>query len=212
MNKQNTLAQWIKSAKCGIFVIILSFYFVRDLTMTRASLNYVGLWQSLVAEAALGREERGGDRPTETDTNQIIVWHNREFWLVCTGLAWPLRLRSLIGTLASRMSQAHKCSLRCSGDAYGEDSGDQFSRQRDLVSSEESNRESVKNDGGPPQIQLAWNIFPGVIQKLLWPWLLVQLGRDVRHWKCLEFGRISVVNCRSRSLEEPKKSFNFFLS
>ena len=97
-------------------------------------------------------------------------------------------------------------------DAYGEDSGDQFSRQRDLVSSEESNRESVKNDGGPPQIQLAWNIFPGVIQKLLWPWLLVQLGRDVRHWKCLEFGRISVVNCRSRSLEEPKNSFNFFLS
>ena len=23
--------------------------------------------------------DRGGDRPTETDTNQIIVWHNREF-------------------------------------------------------------------------------------------------------------------------------------
>ena len=38
------------------------------------------------------------------------------------------------------------------------------------------------------------------------------VGRDVRHWKCLEFGRISVVNCCSRSLEEPKNSFYFFLS
>lgn len=159
----------------------------------------------------LGREERGGDRPTETDTNQIIVWHNREFWLVCTGLAWPSRLRSMIGTL-HWPAGCHKCSLRYSGDAYGEDCGDQFSRQRDLVSLEKIIRESVKNDGGPPRIQLAWNIFPGVIQKLLWPWLLVQLGRDVRHWKCLEFGRISVVNCCSRSLEEPKNSFNFFLS
>ena len=42
----------------------------------------------------------------------------------------------------------------------GGDCGDQFSRQRDLVSSEEINRDSVKNDEGPPWIQLAWNIFP----------------------------------------------------
>ena len=151
-----------------------------------------------------GREERGGDTPTETDTNQIIVWHNREFWLVCTGLAWPSRLRSLIVTLASSQVLALIFWRRLCGD--------QFSRQRDLFSSEEINRDSVKNDEGPPCIQLAWNIFPSVIQKLLWPWLLVQLGRDVRHWKCLEFGRISVVNCCSRSLEEPKNSFNFFLS
>ena len=29
--------------------------------------------------STLREEGRGGDTPTETDTNQIIVWHNSEF-------------------------------------------------------------------------------------------------------------------------------------
>lgn len=152
-------------------------------------------------------EGRGGDRhrQTESDTNQIIVWHNSEFWMVCSNLAGPsckLQTPDLMST-GSRSLIFWKLEENLVG-----------SETWSLFSSAMINPGSKKNDTTAPRLQLARNILPGVIQKLLWPWLwlLVQLGRDVRHWKCLEFGRISVVNCCSRSLEEPKNSFDFFFS
>lgn len=91
---RKTLAKWLNLQSGGLAFYVsycLSLYFVRDLTMTRASSSQLcwtltEFWWP--RQWGRGRD-RGGDRPTETDTNQIIVWHNREFWLVCTDLAWP---------------------------------------------------------------------------------------------------------------------------